>query len=171
MVNAFENADGDLANRMLAALEAAQKAGGDLRGKQSAAILIISGEPTGVFWKDVVMDLHIEDHPEPIKELRRLVRIHRAYDHANKGDSYMEEGKTEQALEEYDKAATYYPENPELPFWVVVTLVGASRVDEALPIFKDVFHRDPNLKTLVPRLIKSKLFPDDKEILKHVPEQ
>lgn len=171
MAMAFENADGNLANRMLAALEAAQKEGGDLRGKQSAAMLIVSGEPTGVFWKDVVMDLRIEDHPEPIKELKRLIRIHRAYDHANKGDYYMEEGKTKLALNEYDQAAEYYPENPELPFWTAVTLAGADRVEEALPIFKEVFAKDPNLKILVPRLIKAKLFSDDKEILERVMEQ
>ena len=171
MAKAFENADGDLADRMLAALEAAQMEGGDLRGKQSAAMLIVSGEPTGIPWKDIVMDLRIEDHREPIKELRRLIRITRAYDHANKGDLYMEEGKTELALIEYEKAANYYPENPELPFWTAVTLVDNGRVDEALPIFKDVFAKDPNLKILVPRLIKSKLFPDDKEILERVMEQ
>lgn len=171
MAMAFENADGDLANRMLAALEAAQKEGGDLRGKQSAAMLIVSGEPTGIFWKDVVMDLRIEDHPEPIQELKRLIKIHRAYDHANKGDLYMEEEKIELALKEYGLAAGYYPENPELPFWTAVTLVGANQADEAMPIFKDVFYRNPNLKLLVPRLIKSQLFPDDKEILERVMEQ
>ena len=171
MATAFENTGGDLANRMLAALEAAQKEGGDIRGKQSVAILIVTGEPTGIPWKDIVMDLRIEDHPKPVKELRRLIRIHRAYEHANQGDLYMETGDTEQALLEYDKATNYYPENPELPFWTAVTLVGANQVDKALPIFHDVFDRNPNLKLLVPRLIKSQLFPDDKEIVERVMEQ
>jgi len=171
MAKAFENTSGDLANRMLAALEAAQNEGGDLRGKQSAAMLIVSGKPTGISYKDVVLDLRIEDHPEPIKELKRLIRIHKAYNHANKGDHYMETGQTELALKEYDQAAEHYPENPELPFWTAVTLVGANRIEEALPIFKDVFIRDPNLKILVPRLVKSKLFPEDKDILRHVMNQ
>jgi uncharacterized Ntn-hydrolase superfamily protein len=171
MANAFESTSGELADRMLAALEAAQNEGGDLRGKQSAAILIVSGKPTGISYKDVVMDLRIEDHPTPIKELKRLIRIHKAYNHANKGDHYMETGQTELALKEYNQAAEFYPENPELPFWTAVTLVGANRLDEALPIFKDVFARDPKLKILVPRLVKSKLFPDDKDILRRVINQ
>jgi len=171
MANAFESTSGGLADRMLAALEAAQNEGGDLRGKQSAAMLIVSGKPTGISYKDVVLDLRIEDHPTPIKELKRLIRIHKAYIHANKGDHYMETGQIELALKEYDQATEYYPENPELPFWTAVTLVGANRLDEALPIFKDVFARDPKLKILVPRLVKSKLFPDDKDILRRVINQ
>ena len=171
MANAFESTSGELADRMLAALEAAQNEGGDLRGKQSAAMLIVSGKPTGISYKDVVLDLRIEDHPTPIKELKRLIRIHKAYIHANKGDHYMETGQIELALKEYDQATEYYPENPELPFWTAVTLVGANRLDEALPIFKDVFARDPKLKVLVPRLVKSKLLPDDKDILRHVMNQ
>ncbi|HIC38337.1 MAG TPA: DUF1028 domain-containing protein [Candidatus Marinimicrobia bacterium] len=171
MANAFESTSGGLADRMLAALEAAQNEGGDLRGKQSAAMLIVSGKPTGISYKDVVLDLRIEDHPTPIKELKRLIRIHKAYIHANKGDHYMETGQIELALKEYDQATEYYPENPELPFWTAVTLVGANRLDEALPIFKDVFARDPKLKVLVSRLVKSKLFPDDKDILRRVINQ
>lgn len=171
MAKAFEKAQGALADRMLAALEAAQNEGGDLRGKQSAAMLIVSGKPTGISYKDVVLDLRIEDHPTPIKELKRLVRIHKAYNHANQGDHYMETGQIELALKEYNQAAEYYPENPELPFWTAVTLAGAGREEEALPIFKDVFARDPNLKILVPRLVKSKLFPDDKDILLRVINQ
>ncbi len=171
MAKAFENTHGDLADRMLASLDAAQKEGGDIRGKQSAAILIVTGEPTGIPWKDVVMDLRVEDHPEPIKELRRLIRIHRAYEHANAGDLFMEEGKTKLALIEYHLASEYYPENPELPFWTAVTLTGANRIDEALPIFKGVFAKNPDLKDLVPRLVTAKLFPDDKEILARVMEQ
>ncbi|MFQ6677411.1 MAG: DUF1028 domain-containing protein [Fidelibacterota bacterium] len=171
MARAFENTGGDLADRMLAALEAAQKEGGDIRGKQSAAILIVSGKPTGIPWKDTVLDLRIEDHSEPIKELRRLIRIHRAYEHANAGDLYMENEKLELALIEYNRAAEFYPENPELPFWTAVTLVGAGREDEAMTIFKSVFLIEPRLKKLVPRLVKSGLFPGDNEILIRVMEQ
>ena len=168
MAEAFENSSGDLADRMMAAMEAAQAEGGDLRGKQSAAILIVSGEPTGIPWKDVQMELRIEDHPEPIKELKRLIQVHRAYEHANLGDHYLELGETDKALEEYRLSAEYYPENPELPFWTAVTLVTAGKLEMALPIFADVFARNPKLKKLVPRLVPSGFFPDDKEILQQV---
>lgn len=165
MAQAYENATGDLANRMLAALEAAQSEGGDIRGKQSAAMLIVSGKPTGIPWKDVVMELRIEDHPDPLGELKRLIRIHRAYQHANQGDLYLETGDTEKALAEYDQAADLYPENPELPYWSAVTLADIGRVEEALPLFKAAFSADERWRTLTPRLVGAGLLPDDKKLL------
>ena len=86
MAKAYRETKGDLASRMLAALDAAQSVGGDIRGKQSAAILIVSGKSTGKPWADRLMDLRVEDHPEPLKELRRLVQIRRAYRHMDDGD-------------------------------------------------------------------------------------
>ena len=166
MAKAFDNSKGDLADRMMAALEAAQAEGGDIRGKQSAAMLIVSGDPTGVVWKDTKLSLRIEDHSTPLIELKRLIRIHRAYQHANRGDHYMETEEIEKALLEYKKAEQYYPENAELPYWSAITLVNANRLDDALPIFKSVFQRNPNLKEMTPRLIKSGLLKDDKEILR-----
>ncbi len=168
MAKAYENAEGDLADRMLAALEAAEAEGGDIRGKQSAAMLIVSGNPTGIPWKDVVLDLRIEDHPDPLDELERLIRIHRAYQHANQGDVYVEKGETELALIEYDKAAQLYPENPELPYWTAVTLADVGRLDEALPMFKVAFAVDERWRTLTPRLVKSGLLPDDKAMMKKI---
>lgn len=168
MAVAFENSSGDLADRMMAALEAAEKEGGDIRGKQSAAMVIMSGEPTGIEWKDTKMSLRIEDHPTPLKELKRLIRIHRAYQHANKGDYYMELNQIDSALTEYNKASKYYPENPELPYWSAVALVNGGRINEALPIFKAVFKSNPNLKKMTPRLIKSGLLIDDEKVLKKI---
>lgn len=168
MAKAYENAEGDLADRMLAALEAAEAEGGDIRGKQSAAMLIVSGKPTGIPWKDVVLDLRIEDHPDPLGELKRLIRIHRAYQHANQGDVYVEKGETELALIEYDKAAQLYPENPELPYWTAVTLADVGRLDEALPMFKVAFAIDERWRKLTPRLVKSGLLPDDKAMMKKI---
>ena len=139
MGHAFENTKGDLADRMMASLEAAENEGGDLRGKQSASMLIVTGNPTGIAWKDIVMDIRIDDHKEPLKELKRLIRINRAYKHANKGDYYLELEKIDDAMAEYKKASYYYPENPELPYWSAVTLAGIGDLDKALPIFEDVF--------------------------------
>jgi uncharacterized Ntn-hydrolase superfamily protein len=90
MSKAFESAQGDLAQRMLVALEAAQAAGGDIRGKQSAALVVVSGKPTGKPWLDRVFDLRVDDHPEPITELRRLVNLQRAYNLMNDGDLAVE---------------------------------------------------------------------------------
>lgn len=171
MAEAFESTEGDLALRMMAALEAAEGEGGDIRGRQSAAILIVSGTPTGIPWKDVVMDLRVEDHPEPLKQLRRLIRIHRAYDHANRGDLMLEKGDIEGALEEYGAAAQFYPENIELPFWSAVTLASSGRLDEALPIFKSVFSKDNRWRQLMPRLVKSQLLPDDPQMMEAILHQ
>ena len=168
MAMTFEQTEGDLAERMMVALEAAQAEGGDLRGKQSASMLIVSGTPTGVSWKDVVLDLRVEDHPEPLKQLRRLIRINRAYRHANAGDLYMETGKVESALVEYDLSSKLYPENPELKYWAAVTLVGEGRIEEALPMFGEVFRRAPELKIMTPRIISSGLLPNEKKVLDQI---
>ncbi|MEL1234336.1 MAG: DUF1028 domain-containing protein, partial [Candidatus Neomarinimicrobiota bacterium] len=168
MGHAFENTKGDLADRMMASLEAAENEGGDLRGKQSASMLIVTGNPTGIAWKDIVMDIRIDDHKEPLKELKRLIRINRAYKHANKGDHYLELEKIDDAMAEYKKASYYYPENPELPYWSAVTLAGIGDLDKALPIFEDVFYREPNLRTLTPRLVNSGILPNDDDLIEAI---
>ena len=168
MANAFEKTEGDLAEKMMSSLEAAENEGGDLRGKQSASLLIVTGEPTGIEWKDIIMDIRVDDHKEPLKELRRLIRIHKAYQHANKGDHYLEMEKTSEALMEYEKASQLYPENPELPYWSAVALANKGSLNKALPIFSKVFKDEPKLKTLTPRLIKSGLLPNDKNMLKQI---
>ena len=168
MGRAFEITRGDLADRMMASLEAAEKEGGDLRGKQSASMLIVTGNPTGIVWKDILMDIRIDDHKEPLKELKRLIRINRAYKHANKGDHYLELEQIDDAMTEYKKASYYYPENPELPYWSAVTLAGIGDLDKALPIFEDVFQKEPNLKTLTPRLVNSGILPNDNDLIEAI---
>lgn len=171
MVRAYESTKGELVDRLVAALEAAQKEGGDIRGKQSAALIVTSGKPTGIEWQDKLFDLRIEDHPTPVAEMKRLVKIARAYQHANRGDLYIEEGEIDSALIEYNLAAEYYPENPELPFWTATSLASVNRVEEALIIFKEVFERAPDLRDLIPRLVPAGLLPDDEELLKKIQQQ
>ncbi len=171
MAVAFEKTKGDLADRMMAALEAAEAEGGDIRGKQSAAMVIVSGEPSGVDWKDTKLSLRIEDHPTPLIELKRLIRVHRAYQHANMGDHYMETEEIDNALIEYSKAAEYYPENAELPYWSAIALANGGRVEEALPVFQSVFERNPDLRTMTPRLVKSGLLPDDENLINKIMNQ
>ena len=171
MAKAFENTKGDLAERMLAALEAAEDEGGDLRGRQSAAMLVVSGEPTGDPWKDRIVDINIADHEDPLAELRRLLTISKAYYHAQKGDEYMEKDEMEKALVEYSAAAKLYPENPELPFWTAVTLAETGDLKKALPIFKDVFEKNENLRELIPRIVESGFLKDDKKIVQQILNQ
>ena len=168
MAQAYTNHKGDLADGLTAALEAAQRAGGDIRGKQSAALLVVSGKPTGKSWADRRFDLRVEDHPEPVRELERLVRLQRAYLHMNAGDEAMEHNDFTKANDEYTAAEQLAPQIVEIPFWRAVTLVSSGRVDEALPIFARVFEREPVWRELVPRLVKSGLLPDDQEILHRI---
>jgi len=102
--------------------------------------------------------------------MKRLIRVSRAYQHANAGDLYIETGEIDKALKEYDLAAEYYPENPELPFWTAVSLASVDRIEEALPIFAEVFDKAPDLRELVPRLVPAGLLPDDKVLIKKIEE-
>lgn len=165
---AYEKTAGDLADKMLAALDAAEAAGGDIRGKQSAAILIVKGESTGRPWADKVMDLRVEDHAEPLKELRRLVQVHRAYQHMNNGDLALEHNDVEGALREYGAAEAMFPDNLEMKFWHAVSLVNAGRVDDSLPIFKGIFEKDKNWAILAPRLSGVGLLPNDSTVINKI---
>jgi uncharacterized Ntn-hydrolase superfamily protein len=153
---------------MMAALEAAEQAGGDIRGKQSAALIVVTGKPTGRAWADRVFDLRIDDHPEPLKELRRLLTLHRAYNHMNAGDLAVEKGDNEKALKEYGAAAQLAPDNAEMVYWHAVALVNMKRTDEALPLFRRVFAMDKNWVTLTPRLAKVGLLPDDAKLIERI---
>jgi len=168
MAQAFESTKGDLATRMLAALDAAQAVGGDIRGRQSAAIIVVTGKPSGLPWKDRIFDLRVDDSPEPLKELRRLVTLQRAYNHMNAGDLAVEKKDNEGALREYSAAEKLVPDNAEMIYWHAVALVTMGRVDESLPLFRKVFAMDRNWVTLTPRLPKSGLLPDDPAIIKRI---
>ena len=168
MARAFETTKGDLAERMLAALDAAQAAGGDIRGRQSAAIIVVTGKPTGLAWKDRTFDLRVDDSPQPLVELRRLVKLQRAYNHMNAGDLAVEKKDNEGALREYGAAEKLVPTSAEMIYWHAVALVNMGRVDESLPLFRKVFAMDRNWITLTPRLPKSGLLPDDPKVIKRI---
>ena len=168
MARAFEASKGDLAERMLAALDAAQAVGGDIRGRQSAAIIVVKGASTGKPWADRIFDLRVDDSPEPLKELRRLVRLQRAYNHMNAGDLAVERKDNEGALREYSAAEALVPDNVEMIYWHAVALANMNRVDESLPLFRRVFAADPNWRTLTPRLVKSGILPDEKKLIDRI---
>lgn len=168
MASAFESTKGDLADRMLAALDAAQAVGGDIRGRQSAAIIVVTGKPTGQAWKDRIFDLRVDDSPQPLLELRRLVKLQRAYNHMNAGDLAVEKKDNEGALREYGAAEKLVPDNAEMVYWHAVALVNMGRVDESLPLFRRVFAIDRNWITLTPRLPKSGLLPDDPKLIQKI---
>jgi uncharacterized Ntn-hydrolase superfamily protein len=171
MAKAYENARGDLAERMLAALEAAQAAGGDIRGRQSAAMLIVKAKKTGKPWQDTLLSLRIEDHPEPIHELRRLVTLWRAYEHMNAGDLAVEKDDIDGAVKHYAAAEEMFPAMDEFVFWHAATLAQKGRLDEALPLFAKAFRLQPGWFLLAPRLPKSGLLPDDPKVMDRILSQ
>jgi uncharacterized Ntn-hydrolase superfamily protein len=155
MAESFRQTGGHLAERLLAALEAGQAAGGDIRGRQSAALIVADGIASGKSWEGRSVDLRVDDHENPIKELKRLLQVSRAYQHMKKGDQVMEKKDFKNANREYEQAQKLMPDNPELKFWHAVSLANAGMVKESLPIFKSVFIQDENWWILTKRLPES----------------
>ncbi|HEV7241709.1 MAG TPA: DUF1028 domain-containing protein [Thermoanaerobaculia bacterium] len=168
MAKAYAESQGDLAEKMLAALDAAQAVGGDIRGKQSAALIVVNAKSTGRAWQDRAFDLRVDDHPQPLAELRRLVTLQRAYNHMNAGDLAVEHKDNEAALREYSAAEAIAAKTPGIPqsrhaemiYWHAVALVNMNRVDESLPLFARAFAMEPSWRELTPRLVASGLLPE-----------
>jgi uncharacterized Ntn-hydrolase superfamily protein len=152
MALGYRDSTGSLSERLLAALEAGQAAGGDIRGQQSAAILVVKAVSSGHAWADRIVDLRVEDHPTPLIELKRLMAVHKAYGLMNQGDEQLGEGKVDAALASYSAAAALMPQIEEMPFWHAVTLTELGRLEEALPIYRQVFSVNPDWKELLRRL-------------------
>lgn len=161
MKAAFESAQGDLAERMMQALEAAEKAGGDIRGRQSAAMVIVKGRSSGKPWNDYVINLRVEDSPKPLEELRRLITLRRAYNAEDRGDAFTAEKKPAEAAAAYAEAVKLAPDVVELQFWAALTMYTTGQTKEGLELFRKVFAREPRWLELIPRLAKVGLFPDD----------
>jgi uncharacterized Ntn-hydrolase superfamily protein len=171
MAQAYEHAHGDLGERMLQALEAAERAGGDIRGRQSAAILVVKGTPSGRPWADHVLDLRVEDHAQPLVELRRLMRLRRAYNLEDQGDNFISEKKPAEAMKAYEAAMKLAPDVVELQFWAAVSMYTNDRKQEGLALFRKVFARERRWIDLVPRLAKAGLFPNDAKQIAEVQAQ
>lgn len=171
METAFNNTRGSLAERLVAALEAAQNAGGDIRGKQSAAILVVRGKSTGKIWEDKLIDLRVEDSPDPVKEIKRLLTVHQAYEHMNAGDLAVEKDDEAGALREYSTAEKMQPDNLEMKYWHAVALANMGKLEDALPIFRYIFLQDSNWKTLTPRLLKPGLLKVSENELEQILDQ
>jgi tetratricopeptide (TPR) repeat protein len=159
MVEAYSSMTGDLADRILAAFDAAEAEGGDIRGRQSAAIVIVGGKPTDTPWKERRIDLRVEDHPEPVQELRRLVTLRRAYDEMERGEDYAVGGDLPAAVERYEHAYAAAPDNIEISFWLGLSLAGSGRVEEGLPHLKRACLENDGWVELVRRMSDTGMIP------------
>ena len=174
MEQAYRKSKGDLAERLLTALEAAEREGGDIRGRQSAAILIVSPVNTGRPWADRLFDLRVEDHPDPVGELRRLVTLQRAYLKMNEGDEWVTQDDLDRALAAYSEACALVPDeatNGEAAFWVGVTLADNGRTDDAIPYLRRAYAQDPNWARLLPRLPASQLLRVDPKVVERLVQE
>lgn len=159
MAKSYEvNANLPLAERVLEALKAAQKVGGDIRGKQSAAILVVKGEATGKPWdENHLVDLRVDDNAAPLVEMERLLKTHRAYDHMNNGDLATEVNDMKLAMQEYEAAMKMFPKNLEMQYWTAITLANNGNLQKATLMLKAIYAQEPNWKEMTKRLPKSGL--------------
>ncbi len=158
MEKAFKlNADKPLAERVMAALKAAQAAGGDIRGKQSAALLLVAGKSSAQPWNDRLIDLRVDDHISPIAELERLLKLFRAYGHMDKGDLATEKNDMKIAMEEYGTAMKLFPANLEMQYWTAITLANNKKIKEASALLQKIYKKDGNWRELTRRLPKVNL--------------
>ena len=165
MAKAYEAAKGDLADRLLTALDAAEAEGGDIRGRQSAAIVVVKARSSGRPWADRVFDLRVEDNPAPLVELRRLVKLQRAYNHMTAGDDCVAVADWACAEREYGAARALEPQHAEMAFWYAIALATAGRLEPARPLFAQAFAADPRWRELVKRLPDVNQLPKDKALV------
>jgi uncharacterized Ntn-hydrolase superfamily protein len=152
MAGAYRSARGELVDRLLAALDAAEAEGGDIRGRQSAALLVVTAEPSAQPWSNKVFDLRVDDAPEPLTELRRLVGVSRAYEHLRQAQEALRRGDLEAMRTEFEHAVAISGDNPETRFWQAVAFMQADRQEEGLAILGKIAAREPNWRELALRL-------------------
>lgn len=168
MAKSFEQTAGKpLAERVLLALEAAQQAGGDIRGMQAAAIIVVPGKATDS-WNNHSVDLRVDDSPQPLQEIRRLYAVHLAYEHMNNGDLAVEKNNMPLAMREYNAAMKMFPQNLEMKYWTAITLANNKDLEKAIPMLKEVFSKDKNWKELTRRLPPVGLLTVSKEALARI---
>jgi uncharacterized Ntn-hydrolase superfamily protein len=162
MLAAFEHTAGSLTDRMLAALDAGEAAGGDLRGRQSAALLVVEGTPTARPWEGVIADVRVDDDPDPLRQLRRLARFEDAYRILGRALFEPADGADlEIALEGLDTAQQILGANPEPTVWRGVLLARAGRLNDARQAFEAATKQRPQLVEFIRRLPAAGLLPAD----------
>jgi uncharacterized Ntn-hydrolase superfamily protein len=149
MLEAFSGAEGTLTSRLLIALDAAEREGGDLRGRQSAAILVVA--PDAEPWQTVV-SLRVEDHPDPLGELRRLAELQGAYALAGQADELMGSGRHDDAARLYVQASERAPGNHELMFWAGLGAAQAGDLDGGVAQVRAAIELQPTWRELLRRL-------------------
>jgi len=155
MFDAYTSTRAPLAERMMAALEAAEAEGGDIRGRQSAAMLVVSGTATGRSWEDRVIDLRVEDAPDPNAELRRLLRVKRAYMALNDAEVGSQAGDQAKAAAKLQEALSLAPEMVEISFWGGLGMAQQGIVDAGCELMMTAVRKDRRWVDALDRLVQS----------------
>src|SRR6202162_5753718 len=161
MAEAFTTTHAPLAERMMAALEAAEAEGGDIRGKQSAAMLVVAATATGRPWEDRIIDLRVEDAAEPLVELRRLLRTKRAFMIASEADHFEESGDMTACVAKHKEAIEMAPEMIELRFWAGLTIAQVGDLDDGCRLIAEAVRKDRRWLETIDRLVTVDLLPAD----------
>jgi uncharacterized Ntn-hydrolase superfamily protein len=162
---AFERASGSLAARLLAALEAAEAAGGDVRGRQSAAVIVVAGARPEKPWEGRLVDLHVEHHARPLEELRRLFTLHRAHELFGEARRRFGGGDFDGALQLLEQARKLEPDDVEFAFWTGVAFANAGRAEDARPWLAEAYAADASWRELARRLATIGLFSGGPELI------
>lgn len=170
MARAYQTTKAPLAERLMAAMRAAQAVGGDIRGQQSAAILVVKGKASDKPWEDKLVDLRVEDHENAVAEMARVLTVHRAYERMNAGDLAIEKGDTDGAIREYGAAMQAFPQNLEMKYWTAVSLANAKKLDQALPLFREVFQKAPDWIEMTRRIVPNGLLMVDEASFRKIME-
>ena len=174
MAHAFESSREDLAGRMLAALDAAQAVGGDIRGQQSAAMVVVRRRSMNRPWYDKLIDIRVDDHPSPLSELRRLLQLRKSERQLTRASSSIAQKDLKSAQQQFELAVALNPQNVEARFWYAVELAQYGHLDLSIPVFRDVFSKEKHWYTLIPRLQKIGMLASDstvQRILATVPKR
>jgi len=167
MAEAYQSTRGELVERLLSALDAAETEGGDIRGRQSAAILIVAGRNTGRPWADKLYDIRVDDAAEPLKEIRRLVSVARAYIHHRRAQAALERGDVAAMKRQFEIATRLVGENAEMRFWYAIGLLGVGEIENSIAMLREIAATDRNWITLALRL-KAPLLKADQEVLERI---
>lgn len=166
----FQYGKGDLAARMIAALEAgaAENGESDVEQRRSAAIIIVGKERRDEPWEGRIMDLRVEDRTGSLAELQRLADTNKALNLMREGDAYLAANQPARANAAFEEALKLAPDHTELIFWRAVSIAAAGDVDASLPFFRQAFAAAPEWRRVVERLPESVLLPDDPAVIRKI---
>jgi len=159
MAEAFEAAKGEFVDRLILSLEAGQSAGGDVRGRRSAAVIVVKAASSGDPDRDMPFNLRVEDHDHPLRELDRLITLKKAFHHNSTGDHHLRNGDVRAALREFSLAVSMAPAHEELVFWQAVAMAVAGFEKEAAPLFLELFETSESWRLLAERVARSDYLP------------